>query len=115
MADSVHDILVRVRERLSDPERWTKYTLARRPFYEDLVPCSVGDSGATCWCLAGAVMAETMATSSAVAINAIHECLPAYLQKRNGGIVEFNDGARRKHADILRVLDCAIAKAADHD
>lgn len=51
------EILVRVRVRLADPDRWTQSAFAREIDHRTLV--KPGDPRACCWCLLGAIARES--------------------------------------------------------
>lgn len=94
--------LLAVRELLSAPERWTQGCAAR-----DRLSCPVAwDSGeATCWCLLGAVARAVPVVLRQHAINqAICSVLGA-----SENMSGFNDAPERAHAEVLAVIDKAIA------
>lgn len=105
MSESVADVLKRVRERLSDRRRWTRHTYARagrrRVYWSD--------PDATRWCLVGAVCIEAQLLLPddpwQDALNAVRDCAPVR------DLASFNDAKETTHADVLRVLDCAIERA----
>jgi hypothetical protein len=96
------EALYAVRALLSVPERWTQYASARdRDGYR-----VVNDyDGAACWCLGGAI--DKVARPS---YRRICELLEAELPPRVGTIIQFNDDSERSHADILALIDRAIAR-----
>lgn len=105
------EVLTRAKARIATPERWTKGTYARDESGE---PADSYSARAVCWCMLGAVFADVI---DGIAIeHAI--CLPHpiedALKAANGGEVRFahfNDAPETTHADVLAVLDRAIAFA----
>lgn len=96
--------LIAMRELLSDPSRWTKGQLARNTHGEVCYPT---DSEATCFCLYGA--AVKIADDEALADELLEYLRPFSVRTKDLGPVAFNDNGRTTHADILKLLDEAIA------
>ena len=103
---TITDNLKAVRELLSVPERWTKKADAR----DDMGRVVFFDSDdAASWCLVGAVehQCHRLRRPRFALLNAL---------KRRGGIYplmtlqEFNDAETTTHADVLALLDEAIAQ-----
>lgn len=87
------DILVGARKILEDPAKWIKGDYERNG----------------CYCLVGAL---TWSAEEEPALDDAMARLQAEVRKRYGrshSIVMFNDAERTTHADVLSVLDLAIA------
>lgn len=96
----VRGVLMRTRERIADPARWTQWVAARDVDGARVNPCS---PTATCWCLFGALWVEGGGGMSNVYISAI----AALHQPLHGlNVADFND--RHTHADVLALLDRAV-------
>lgn len=91
-----------VRELIAKPEAWTQNALARNARGRKVKPKS---RSACCWCLSGAFYKESR---ESVDFFCILDAFPTAL--RAGGMVRFNDLRTTTHADVLAVLDEAIAK-----
>lgn len=122
----LHDCLVRVRTLLENPARWTRREIARDALGKPTA--SEFSEDAARWCLTGAARVvcrdSAPAILSAIAgfINLPYNC-PAGLdcpECTSDNVVTFNDNSSTSHADILRVVDEAIASqtlisARSHD
>lgn len=103
------DDLKAVRELLSVPERWTKGEHART---NTGCPVPINSRRAKCWCLEGAT---ARAVKSDERFNNTWGCLLDMFRQDHpdakiiGGIIEWNDADDRTHADVLALLDKAIA------
>jgi hypothetical protein len=101
---STKDVLVRAKELISDPARWTKGAMARDA---DGHPCDERDPDAKCFCAYGAV--RRFDTKDLQAISFLH-----YATREVSGfgcamfVDEFNDMQSTTHAKILQVFDKAI-------
>lgn len=102
-------ILKAARELLSDPAKWTKGAGAR-----DADGNPVGDRyrGAICWCLDGALRRhrfkfDPSGEDYTRALRALGKI--ARSRSNHTGIVAFNDNPKTTHADVLSLLDEAIA------
>ena len=98
------DDLKAVRDLLSVPERWTKGAHAR-----DLVGHTVPPAGvvAVCWCLDGAALKLAGGDMHTPRYRNIERALTAAIDGGNYSV--WNDAPRRIHADVLALLDKAIA------
>lgn len=106
-------ILRLVRERLSDPKRWTKNTYAKDKDGEHVYSCS---ERACRWCLSGAIMVEEIsyAAPRGLTYNAglyVEELRlmaeqMGLLNRKNEGLHMFND--RSTHEQVLAFLDSAL-------
>lgn len=96
------DVLVAARKLIDDPKHWTKGTYARNAEGDHSVPDS---DKATCWCSIGAIMraAHGQPFVDTKAIAALH---------RTGvtNVAGFNDAVGRKHFEVLKLFDNAIAQ-----
>ena len=102
---SALDVLTKTRELLSDPERWTKGSMAKnasgctvRPDREDAV----------CFCLDGAL--TRAAGGSGNGYPEATRILEETVSERPWAFcyVDWNDDAARTHAEVLAALDKAI-------
>ena len=92
--------LRRARELLTDPAHWTQGGDARTSMGERT---SALDPAATCWCLEGSLVACRATRRDFRQLDrAVRD------RSRNSWITAFNDN--RSHAEVLAVLDDAIAK-----
>lgn len=98
-------ILVRAKNRISNPIKWTKNTLARNEKGE---PVSPVDSKAVCWCAKGAVCVESEGLIQQLEVD----------DKLNDASVQLcgctdytrlNDAL--EHCDVMLMFDKAIAFA----
>lgn len=96
-----------VRELLAKPERWTKDAYARDA---DGARVEATDPRATCWCLSGAITKVTPDHATGVPV---WMALSDETERARGGAVVgfWNDRPRRTHAQVLRLIDRAIARA----
>lgn len=92
------EILRGARERLSSPRRWRKHDYG--PDGAGRV-CIVG----ACAVAAGETDIHTIEQGPVGAL--LSECVGSGLP------ISFNDDPETTHADVLRVLDCAIQKATE--
>lgn len=88
------DVLVKAREMIDVPEKWLK---------------GAGREGCR-RCLYNAVC-EASRNINTLALAEICAVLPG--QFAGGNICDFNDDPLTTHADVLRVLDAAIARARE--
>ncbi|QIG70707.1 hypothetical protein EVB91_156 [Rhizobium phage RHph_I1_18] len=121
------DVLINARQLIESESSWTKGMVARD---KDGYRIELYDSKAVCFCAYGAV-AKTLQASlprefiQPKASNIVETYLDKAVRKlypsfRRNGIassslplmIAFNDGPRRKHADVLRIFDTAIEEAS---
>jgi hypothetical protein len=106
----LHPILVRMRERLAAPERWTKGESARTALQYSV---DVHDPRATCWCLMGAYCREVH-PASVIPYTAFsrlfRRLMPNVPDVLDYGLSDWNDAPERTHADVLELLDRMIAE-----
>lgn len=103
---TVLDILTSARAILAEPSSWTQGVYARDKNNELTDP---DDDDATCFCLWGALKA---AASRFPVAPPWQVQVDAYNAFGIPDIPEFNDAASTTHADVLNVLDEAIARNA---
>jgi hypothetical protein len=108
------DVLKGARELLSDPAKWTKagalaVDVNGAPVGVDHEEGNALHPEAVAWCLIGAC--QKVAEDAALAWDNPHL---AFVRDCAGTdyLGPWNDKADRTHADVLAVLDCAIAKAS---
>ena len=99
--------LERIRELLSEPARWTQGVAARRA---DGTPCRYGVGEPVSWCLTGAYEHTCPERINGDAhLDAGHYLRDAIAQQpgRDCQMVPWNDAPKRKHAEVLAVIDLA--------
>jgi hypothetical protein len=101
---TVLDILTSARAILTEPTSWTQGVYARDENGESIEPY---EDEATCFCLWGALKAAASRFPTSVHWGAQ---LAVYNSIEIGDIPSFNDAAGTTHADVLNVLDAAIAR-----
>jgi hypothetical protein len=96
--------LERIRARIATPEKWTKGWHAR-----DRLHCAVlyESPNAVSFCLDGALRLETPKEIQPEVRVLLESCVPY----RMNDFISWQDKPERTHADILRLIDHAIAKA----
>lgn len=106
---NIKEHLTKARELLSDPAKWTRGAMAKDACGK---LADVTGPNATCFCLQGA-----LCRVAPIGHSATHVYLAQRLAKRNKGydgdlndIAAFNDHYAMGHADVLAVLDEAIAQ-----
>lgn len=98
------ETLTRTRERLSGPNRWRKN--------------QYGPDAAGRCCLLGACYTVGESTDAiTVAVDLLEDCVRQLkgdyrTDDRRNNVAAFNDSPKTKYADVVQVLDCAIAKAS---
>lgn len=103
--DHVTETLVKARELLSDPEKWAKEDFA---YTADEAPVHPLDPAATCFCLLGALERVTRNRDGLAYLDA-RQAIRGMLPGEHDCVPEFNDDPDTTHADVLAVLDKAIA------
>ena len=114
MTPEVRETLSRARALLAAPERWTQRADARE---KTGYPCDARDVAAVSWCLVGAIGASATdepkddVRLSTITVETLYELsslafstLPDY-----DGLAFYNDAPERTHADVLALLDRALA------
>lgn len=99
--------LVLARKLLSDPKKWIKGAYARSAANHVIRPTS---KKAVCFCLSGAILRYTKDDDLAYdhAERAVKHVLTRTFASTRS-LAGFNDADSTQHADVLRVLDRAIA------
>jgi hypothetical protein len=101
-------LLRRIRERLSDPARWTKRASAKMA---NGISCDFNNADAVCWCLTGAAHYEMPGReNSRLRRFAYRELIPGPDPAHN--VITFNDNPDTTHADVLAKIDGAIERLA---
>lgn len=109
MSETVH-VLVKARDLIAEPTRWTKRAEALSAHGALVSPRS---PLAVCWCLRGAVERAAMGTDAA----SDDDLSWRYWQRAIGHVGDLTDGRPARfndlhtHSEVLDVLDAAIAKA----
>ncbi len=101
---STVETLERVRELLSDPNRWTQGFFARNAEGAGIGIDGIKADKAAAFCILGALF-RVDGPYGFPAEEAIRNALPRGVQ----GIPDYNDS--RRHRSVLKLLDKAIAKA----
>jgi hypothetical protein len=112
------ETLTKARSLLSDPEHWTRGFYAKT---KDGMHTMPDDASAFCFCLRGAV--HHVLGVDITSIRAIRVCClieEAFVghpisEDSEFSFVEWQDRPRRKHSEVIRLLDKAIGIAASHD
>jgi hypothetical protein len=105
---SVVDVLRAARERISDPEHWTRSAFAKSPSGRPISPWS---DGAVCWCARGSVYRECGSVSNAglVEVFLMRATEEAKPPDDAEPIAWLNDNGT--HDDVLALYDRAIELA----
>lgn len=98
------DDLKAVRELLSVPERWTKDSMARAADGKDI---DYASRKARCWCLYGA--ATKVTNHELIRGRDLRDVIRNHIGGPGVTIMTWNDAPGRTHADVLALLDRAIA------
>lgn len=102
---TVLEVLVKARERISDPEKWTQGAFGRDPEGEAR---GIGDNGACRWCAAGAIYmndGDLELDGAIAALERLVEAPPPTAM--DGPLAYFNDTST--HEEVLTLFDRAIA------
>ncbi|WP_037500667.1 DUF6197 family protein [Sphingomonas jaspsi] len=108
------DLLIRVREILADPEHWTKDSFARDDngyFIDPTEPV------ARCFCLDGALIRAAhelhpeVNTSNPYRFGEYRDAADRLSNFAGRNHLQFNDDPETTHADVLALIDKAIANA----
>lgn len=94
-------ILRKARALLDDPQKWCQKAYAKTKWGNHIGPET---KAAAQWCAVGAMRKVAGAGDISDALR----MLDTYV--RDGDIVSYNDAKCRKHAQVLKVFDRAIAK-----
>lgn len=109
--NQLHKDLTNMRKLLAHPHNWAQGASAYTGAGDTVAPW---DDLARCWCLTGAFHyllhgesdADTRACEIRLTLGDIIGCVPGM------DIAGWNDAEGRTHADVLVLLDLAIAKVA---
>ena len=113
--DGTKDLLVRTRALLADLDHWTKSSWALDKEGRDRSPT---DPEAVCWCLAGALkkecpeggMRDYRGAHEALSRIIIEQCWAGWTETEAlSRVFDYNDASATTHADVLDLLDRAIA------
>ena len=99
---STLETLLKARDLISDPKRWTQRSFA---VHEDGGDCLPEDDGAVCFCAEGALIRA----SGSKLTHGYPKELEKALEAEMGDIWHFND--THTHAEVLAAFDAAIEKA----
>ena len=101
-------ILVRTRELIADPKSWLQRNSARNS-----VGCTVGtrSSRAKSFCVLGALDRASWELKTDLPSKTLRAPIKNHLPP-SSRVVDWNDAPRRTHAQVLRLLDKAIAATA---
>ncbi len=117
---SLVDDLKATREWLDEPKHWCKRAFGKIRNEKGNL-CATRDQldVAEKTCLIGAYQKVTGKKGYEDFVDALGGCLPDEISRfdvfgfNDAKVFGFNDAKDTKHADILRVLDCAISKAEE--
>jgi hypothetical protein len=101
------EVLIGVREKLSDPDRWCKHSAGKNSSGRS---CAALAPEACSWCLTGAI-AAVVRNEDADEMDFARYALMKAIKEVTGcsyAIVEFNDAANRLHSTVMAVLDKSI-------
>lgn len=105
----IKDVLTKVRERISTPERWTTQFFAKdiNNLWVDM-----DSEKAVCWCLSGAIYVETTPDRNRcwVINKLLNTKIIEYTNYRYDRFIGFNDSST--HTEVLAFLDWVIAGQA---
>lgn len=104
---SVREILVKARELISDPARWTQGVAAKNARGE--VTAAV-DGDAVCWCSYGAI--RNVVGWHDNRNNLIFRAECHLNHAADTSYISFNDRQGRTHAEVLAMFDKAIEAAS---
>ena len=117
MKTEVKAFLTAVRARIENPDCWTKGTYAERAKGRRAV--NPKDPTAVCWCLVGAMKSLRSGTTRnfsvySEALKLLSEIMRESLSWESSltweaTLVSWNDSPRRKHAEVLDLVDRGIA------
>lgn len=96
----VADVLERAANRLSKPGAWTQGHNARNAEGHVTVPSS---EAAICWCMGGAILAESGGSKARAAFDIIRKVLPPQ-PSAHDPIAAFNDAPERTQQEVVQVL-----------
>ena len=99
--------LLAARALLTEPERWTKEWSARD---REGGCTNAHDLAAVCWCLVGALAVTCPTRTELGAQSPWVQVITALGMPGTDAVVEFNDRPSTTHADVLAVLDAAVAR-----
>jgi hypothetical protein len=109
MTAQIADILERAADRIEPEGRWTQGYAA---LDSNRQPISPTDQRARCWCLAGALAAETGDRMSETYRNA-RRLMVEVLPFQRAPLTSFNDAPKRTQAEVVAKLREAAAKARE--
>jgi len=101
------EILVYVREKLSNKDNWTRGALARDTKGNLVLP---KNSSATCWCILGALDTYKTQQNFRAYIKAAEVIHQEVIKLGYSSLPRFNDSSDTNHCDVLKVLDRAISE-----
>ena len=106
-AGRLEEVLQALRQRIGQPEAWTKGCDARAGGAG--VECEPEEGAARAWCLVGALAAVACGKARTAAYR-----LLAHLAERSAGpgtLTGWNDAPGRTHDEVLQLVDGAIGQA----
>ena len=103
--DEIKTVLTRAREILAEESRWTKGCWSRTADGKEGMPGGMNFSMAASYCISGAIYA---AAGCEIGHGFAIEFLKT-IKKSSGFPGSWNDHPTRTHADVLALLDKAIA------
>lgn len=104
---STRDVLRCARALITKPECWTQHALGRGPADAPRAPT---DPAACSWCAAGAIVrAGLLLNAGDVLTQDAYEAATRALPEKSLSLMSWNDAPDRKHAEVIKVFNRAIA------
>ncbi len=103
--DPVVKGLKAIKRLIGKPERWTKGSFALDRLGQGV---SASSARAVCWCLHGAY--DRIGYGIEGLYSALDRAAEIEARSRNASMISYNDDPRRTHAQVMRLLDRAIAR-----
>ena len=108
----VHEVLLKARDLISTPKKWTKHAFARR---SNNRPTTSSSHVATKWCMVGAIQRGARIVVPEhwdVVVNETLNVLNEHSAIVKGGNTYFNDHPDTTHDKVIRVFNDTIDKVS---
>ena len=112
MNTNLHDILVKGKDLISDPERWTKGYAARDKKGIRVIAMS---EDAVKWCMIGAIRKVVDEEEYSHELHMAQVLLRRHLPGNHRLLFEFNDDRATTHEDVMTLFDKAIEEEREKD